>query len=149
MADPVSAGLSAASSLAGAIGSVAGGNNAAAIASQNAGIALQQGNVTADQLRRQGEMTVGRAIANAGAAGVDPNSGSPLAVRMQDAGQSALQQQTALYNARLKALGLDYEASQDQAAGQVGAVGTLLSGAGKAFQSSGGGNLTQTIASWF
>lgn len=159
MADPVSAGISALSSLAGAVGSIAGGNSKsaiadqnAAIAQQNAGIALAQGGVEADQARRASELTVGKVIANAGAAGVDPNSGSVAAVREQDAGQGELNAQDKLYNARLQALGFQTEASQDtflanqyQTAGHVGAGTTLLSGAGGIGKAAGVTNLTNFL----
>lgn len=125
------AALQGVGSIVGALGQYNAGQGQADVARWNATNTLAQGTEAASRQGQQTEQATGQAVADYGAAGVDPNTGSPLLVRGQIAQQGALRQQDTLYNARLKALGLDYEADQAATAGAVSAGSTLLTGLGK------------------
>lgn len=112
----------------------------AQVARQNAQIAEAQGNAAAEAHSRDAQRKMGAAVAAYGAAGVDTSSGSPSDVLADSARSAALDNLTIKYNAKLRAMGLEQQATLDnmsaansRQAGVINATSSLLSGAGKAY----------------
>jgi hypothetical protein len=113
----------------------------AQVAQQNADAAAQQGDAAQQQQRRDAMRKLGLLQANFGASGLDPSTGSPLDVFADSVANATLDNQTVKYNYQMKALGYQNSASLDSAeadnattSGYLSAAGTLLGGAGKAYQ---------------
>lgn len=148
----IAGGLTAASSLASANGAQQSGAAAAAASQYNANvelqraqIATQQSQTDATQVAQDTERRLGQARADFGAAGVVPDSGSPLLVMSDQAAQGELARQLTLYRGQIAALSdqeqaqLDlFNAGQSSTAGNIRAGTTLLTGAGRLFGSFGG-----------
>lgn len=114
----------------------------AQVAEQNASIAMAQGTAASEQQQRDSARKMGAAIASYGASGVDVSSGSPADVLADSARQSALDNATIKYNARLRAMGFTEQAALDrsgadnsESAGYINATSSLLNSAGKAYGS--------------
>ena len=156
-ASAVSAGVTAAAVIGGtalsANAAMQQGNAAKQTANYNA--AVSRNNATATEMASAAESDrknldarrlLASGVAAAGASGVDPNSGSPLEVVADLAGQAKLDEELARWQARERAKGFGNQATLDtytgrQAAraGTINAGATLLSGAGRAL--SGGRGL--------
>lgn len=126
--------------------------NEATIANQNAGYALQAGDVAANNVSMKGRARLGAVKAAQSANGVDINTGSAVAVRAGDAEGSRLDALTTRHQAELEAYGYrtnatskqaqaglyDKEAAYAPVAARYQAVGGLLSTASSlAFKWSG------------
>lgn len=146
-----------------AVGQIAGGNakaanaayqsqvaaNNAKVATQDATLEIQSGEVASFNQGLKTRAKVGAQKASQGAAGIDVNSGSAVDVRAgteelgmldaltmrSDASKRAYAKQVEASNDTAQSQLLTAESSQDVEAGELGAAGTLLSGA-----SSVGGN---------
>lgn len=112
----------------------------AKVAQQNADAANQQGAAAAAAQHRDAVRKLGLMQANYGASGVDQSTGSPLDVFSDAVGQSTLDNLNTKYNYQLKALGYNNSATLDSAAASeattssyLSAAGSLLGGAGKAY----------------
>lgn len=112
---------------------------------QQRNIAIEQG----QQKGRDALLRAGAITAAYGAAGVDPNSGSPLEVMSDQATQGELAKQLTLWQGQAQQQSADTQASIDtmqgkaaQQAGYTSALGTLFSGLGRA-----GGSFYQPGAS--
>ena len=117
--------------------------NNAEIARRNATMDIQSGETAAVNQGLKTAQRVGQEKATQGASGLDVNSGSAVAVRAGTAQVGMLDALTIRSNAAKKAYGeqvqatsdtaqsqlLSAESSQAATAGEIGAAGTLLSGA--------------------
>ena len=117
--------------------------NNAAIAQSNARLDIQAGETAATNQGLKTRAAVGAAKANEGASGVVTNTGSPAAVQAGIGEIGYLDAMTLRSDAAKKAYGQEVAATSDTAqagleemqgkqaaeAGEIGAVGTLLSGA--------------------
>ncbi len=117
--------------------------NNAAIASRDARLDIQAGEVAATNKGLQTRAKVGSQLATQGASGVDVNSGSAPTVRAATAEYGMLDALTIRSNSEKQAYAKEVEATSDTAqsqldtmageeagkAGALGAAGTLLSGA--------------------
>jgi hypothetical protein len=106
----------------------------ATIARRNEQIAIEQGNLDAENQRRKAIMTMGAARSLYGASGVT-GEGSPIDVLANSAANAEIDNQTIKYKARLRALGYQDTADLDSASasaarsnGYSDAIGTLLGG---------------------
>lgn len=131
----VSTGLGVISSLSQGAAESSAAHYNAAVAKRNAQIAIQQGNVDAENQRRKAVLTIGSARALYGASGVT-SEGSPIDVLASSAASAELDNQTIKYRARLRALGYQDQANLDNYSagvassnGYSGAIGALLGGA--------------------
>jgi hypothetical protein len=129
-----------------ALGALSQANAAQASASYNAnlreldaGVALDQANRDAVQVRRAGQMAQGSALAGYGASGVATDEGSPLDVLSMSAGQAKLDEETVLYKGRMKASGYQSAAALERFGGKtakrqgyLNAASYLIGGAGQA-----------------
>lgn len=129
-----------------AMGAISQANAAQASASYNAQLrendartATNQAGQDAAQVRREGLLAQGRAVAGYGASGVSTDEGSPLDVLAMSAGQAKLDEETVLYHGRLKATGYSQAASLERFSGKtakeqgyLNAASYLIGGAGKA-----------------
>lgn len=107
----------------------------------------QQRNISiteAQQKERQATLRAGSIRAAYGAAGVDPNSGSPLAVMADQATQGELTKHLTLWQGMAQQQSADTQAGIDRlqgraarAAGYSSAAGTLFSGFGQILAQSG------------
>ncbi len=89
----------------------------------------EQSNRLADQSRRR----IASAVAAGAASGVDISSGSPLEIAADLAAQGALEEQTALWQSRVKAMQTGgqsrvaaFQAGQARSSGITGAAGTMF-----------------------
>lgn len=96
------------------------------------------------QKGREAELRAGAITAAYGAAGVDPNSGSPLQVMSDQATQGELARQMTIWQGVAQQQSADTQASADQAegsaalrAGYTSALGTLFNGAAQIGASTG------------
>jgi len=129
-----------------AIGAVSQANAAKAAHTYNADlrerdaiVALNQSSVEAARVRRAGAQAQGSILAGFGASGVATDEGSPLDVLAYSAANAKLDEETVLYNGRLKAMGYRETATLERYAGTVaeqqGAINAasyLTAGAGQA-----------------
>jgi hypothetical protein len=113
-------------------------NYNAQVSRNNAISTNQAAAVAADQQNQQHRRQIASGIAAAGASGVDPNSGSPLEVVADLAGQAKLDEELGLWQARERAKGYGNQATLDvysgraaASAGTLNAASSLLSGAGR------------------
>jgi hypothetical protein len=111
-------------------------NYNAQVAANNASIASQVGQANAQQAAIQGRIQAGKIAAAEGASGFDSNSGTPLMLLSNQAAQSSLNQQNALFQGQQQANSfanqsqLDtYQGQQAATAGNNQAVAGLLTGA--------------------
>ena len=125
---------------------VAAGNQQ--IATQNASFAAAEGEQLAAQKQQQTRAQEGAILAGQGSSGVDINSPTSQAVRASQSELGALDAQTIRANAARKAYGFESQAANfgnaasadtatgenAQTAGEIGAAGSLLSGAGDTAQ---------------
>lgn len=118
----------------------------AGVATQNAQIADQQGAAAVVQQGRYAARSMGRAVAGYGASGVSLDTGSPLDVLADAAGQAELDALTTKYNYQLKALSYrnqatlnDQQASNYRTSGVLNALGYGFKGAGQAIPLFGSG----------
>lgn len=114
-------------------------NYNAEVQRQEAESAQQAADVQAAEQAVKTHETIGEEIANAGASGVDPNQGSPLAVASDTATQGELQKQLIIWqgktqqNALLNQANIDlYQGGQIRAAVPITVGSTLLTGFGRA-----------------
>jgi hypothetical protein len=128
------------------VGAISQANAAQASASYNAQlrendarIATNQASQDAAQVRRQGLLTQGQAVAAYGASGVSTDEGSPLDVLSMSASQAKLAEETVLYHGRLKASGYQQAAALERVSGQtakeqgyLNAARYIIGGAGQA-----------------
>jgi hypothetical protein len=112
----------------------------AAVARNNALQAQQAAAGNEATAARRSQLILGTERAAAGAAGVDPNSGSPLNLMTDTAQQTTLDALKIRYGgatqsgAYLNSGTLDiYQGNQAAAAGRLGATSTILSSAGRAY----------------
>lgn len=133
--------LSTIGSVVGAAGTLASGlyagqvaSNNATIAGQNAEYAKEAGQVGAANQSMKGAAKSARIKTSFAANGIDVNSGSASEVEASQAGENALDVDTVLHNADLRAYGyttqqqnFEEEATQDRVGGILGATGSLLS----------------------
>lgn len=117
--------------------------NNAAVAKENATMDIQAGEVAAVNKGLQTRAVVGSEKANQGASGIDVNTGSAVDVRAGTAEMGMLDALTIRSDAAKKAYGQEVAATSDTAqsqldtmqsdqasiAGDIGATGTMLSGA--------------------
>jgi hypothetical protein len=85
---------------------------------RDAGVALQQADRDAEQVRLAGRRTEGSLLAGYGASGVTLE-GSPLDVLAMSASQAKYDEETVLYKGRLKASGYDTSAVLERFGGQT------------------------------
>lgn len=135
----VGAGISAMGAISQANAAQASASYNATLREQDAGIALEQANRDAVQVRRAGQMAQGSALAGYGASGVATDEGSPLDVLAMSAGQAKLDEETVLYKGRLKATGYHNAAALERYSGKtakeqgyLNAASYLIGGAGQA-----------------
>lgn len=131
--------------------------NNAKVAQQDATLEIQAGEVASFNQGLKTRAKVGSEKAAQGAAGIDVNTGSAVDVRAgteelgmldaltlrSDASKRAYAKQVEASNDNAQSGLLTAEASQDETAGELGAAGTLLSGA-----SSVGGNWSKYQTSY-
>jgi hypothetical protein len=117
--------------------------NNAALAKQQSKLDIQSGEIQAVDQGLKTKATVGQEKAAQGASGIDPNAGSAVDVRAGTAEMGMVDSLTVRSNAVKKAYGDEVTAASDTAQGQldtmgatqaetagdIGAAGTLLSGA--------------------
>jgi len=104
----------------------------AKVATQNAAAATQQG-LQAQQLQRQdAERKLGGMVANYGANGIDPGSGTATDVINDSISQATLDNLNIKYNYQLKALGYQNSATLDSSAASNDTTAGYLSAAGSA-----------------
>ena len=106
--------------------------NNAQIAQNNAKAALAAGAVEEQNQRLLTEQRIGKVRANAGAAGVDPNFGSPLDLQSDTAKLGELDALTIRNNAARRAYGYQVEGLNQSAQASLynsASYGSLLSGA--------------------
>ncbi len=129
-----------------AIGAISQANAQQAASSYNArlreidaGVALEQADRDALQIRRAGERAQGSVLAGFGASGIATDEGSPLDVLSMSASEAKLDEETVLYKGRLKASGYQgaaalerYSGDTAQKQGYLNAASYLIGGAGKA-----------------
>ena len=101
----------------------------ATIATQNAGIALEQGDAAAQAQARDAARSQGRAIAAYGASGVQTDSGSPMDVLADSVRMATLDNLTTKYNYGLKAQGFQNQATLDDASAKYASTSALFSAA--------------------
>ena len=125
---------------------VAAGNQQ--IAKQNAAYTAAEGEAQAGQQQQKVRAQEGAILAGQGSSGVDINSPTSQAVRASQSELGALDAQTIRANAARKAYGFESQAANfgnaasadtatgenAQTAGEIGAAGSLLSGAGDTAQ---------------
>lgn len=109
----------------------------AEVAEQNASLELKRGEANADRIERQRRLARASTRAGFGASGTDPNTGSALAVSIDQAIESELDVQTALFGGKIGERDQLFEAGTQRAKGSAatkaaqGAVfGSVLSGVG-------------------
>lgn len=85
----------------------------AGIALQNAGIARDQGQALMESQQRDAARTLGTLKANAGAAGITSDSGSPVEALMDSARMATLDKLTILYNADLAARSFEAQSTSN------------------------------------
>lgn len=132
------AALSAAGALQRANAEKAAANYNATLKERDAAIATQQATQQAWQVRLAGRQAQGSILANVGASGITAE-GSPLDVLAMSASQSKLDEETVLYQGKLKSTGYmsDAALSRNQGIvagqqGQLSAASYLIGGAGQA-----------------
>lgn len=111
-----------------------------AVVSQNNAIATEQaGAFEAERANLAHRRAIASGVAAAGASGIDPNSGSPLEVVADMAGQAKLDEELGRWQTRQRAQGFSNQATLDvytgraaRAAGTLNTAGSVLSGAGRA-----------------
>lgn len=123
------------------------------ISVNNAIGAAQQGAAEADRANLQHRRMLATARASAGASGVDPDSGSPLEVVADLAGQSKLDEELARWQAKQRTQGFAQQATMDRFTGQqartagyYGAASSVLQGVSRGVSSYGSG-ATRTTSS--
>lgn len=106
----------------------------AAVQNNNALSAERAGAAEADRMDRQHRQQIASGVAAAGASGVDPNSGSPLEVVADLAGQAKLDEELVRWQARERARGFAAQAATDtmqarmaKTAGYMNAGSSILS----------------------
>jgi len=115
----------------GAMGSMAAGQAQQEAYKYNAAMALQSGTAEAAQKEQDTRRKLAEARAAYGAAGVDIQ-GTPLEVMSDMATQGELDRQTILWKARTEATQQNWLGQQAASEGKSQAIGTILSGLGKA-----------------
>ena len=129
-----------------AVGAISQANAQQAASSYNArlrevdaGVALEQADRDALQVRISGERAQGSVLAGFGASGVSTDEGSPLDVLASSASNAKLDEETVLYKGRLKASGYQsaaalerYSGDTAQKQGYMNAASYLIGGAGNA-----------------
>lgn len=140
-ASTVSAGVTTAAVVAGAAATAAGAiqqgqaakntANFNAQVSRNNAIGVEQASAAeSDRQNLQSRKLIASGVAAAGASGVDPNSGSPLEVVADLAGQAKLDEELAKWQARERAKGYATQATLDTYTGrQAARAGTITAGA--------------------
>jgi hypothetical protein len=127
--------------------------NEAAQLQQEAQATEYSAQIQSNSDRLNANLAIGRLKANAGAAGVVSNFGSPMTLQGQIAGRGEFNAQSALFSGETRAQGLTnqanldiFEGQQDVIAGQVkqtsaniGAASTLLNSGSSLFNKFGGG----------
>jgi hypothetical protein len=110
----------------------------ATLRERDAVVSTNQANVEAERVRRASLQAEGSLLAGAGASGVTLE-GSPLDVLAMSASNAKLDEETVLYNGRLKAMGYTSDATLERQAGKVAkqqgyinAASYLVGGAGQA-----------------
>lgn len=132
--------------------------NNATIAAQNADYAGKAGEAEAGVQQMKNRAKIGGILANQAASGIDVNSGSAVDIRQSAAELGQLDTETVRANAARKAYGyqidevdaknqskLDlYGAKTAKTAGTIGAAGTVLGAAGKAYSAGAFGGPSTT-----
>ena len=110
----------------------------ATLKERDAGLAMQQADREAQQVRWASARAQGSLLAGYGASGITTDTGSPLDVLANSASQAKLDEETVLYNGKLKATGYMSGAALDRAQannveqqGQLSAASYLIGGAGQ------------------
>lgn len=116
----------------------------ASIARQNALIAQQQGAAAVQAQQRDAARTIGRAIANYGASGVQVDQGSPMDVLAESVRNAELDKLNIQYNYALKAQGYTQQAQLDtmgaktsRTSGYLNATANVVRGASDYTQMTG------------
>ena len=129
----------------------------ATLKERDAGLALQQADRESQQVRWASARAQGGLVAGYGASGVATDTGSPLDVLAMSASQAKLDEETVLWNGKLKATGFMSGAALDRSQaknveqqGQLSAASYLIGGIGQsgyAYARTGAGREPLTQAS--
>lgn len=102
----------------------------AKVLKQRSVFALQRGQLAKKQSLREGEETLGQALADFSVAGVDLNSGTVLSVLGEIAADAALDAELALFEGQLESSNLQFEADSQKRQGTSKLVGSVLGAGG-------------------
>lgn len=146
MADPISwafagaSAISAGSQILGGMSQKSSQNEQAKIAVEQAGHERARAAIQADEYRRRESLAAARGRAIRGASGVDPNSGTPLAIDAESAKEGEFGAQQLLHEGALRAYRLEQEASTRKRAGHGALIGAFINAGTTALTSALGPN---------
>lgn len=130
----IGASLAAAGTATSVVGQVNAGKAAQQAGEYNAQVATEQASTAETNQRLQDAQVIASGRAISGASGVDANSGSPLAVGAQNARQSEINALNIRRSGTLQAYSDRVSGANAQAASNINATGTLLTGGAKVGQ---------------